>query len=295
MLSPWVFLLAFGGAVIYVAAALTLKRAADLGAGLWHSTWVSNVVAALTFQSLLFFPGNWLPVEQWYQPVIVALFFLAGQVLTLFSLQKGDVSVATPVLGVKIILVALLTALLLKLDLSWQLWLAAFLSTLGIILLNRRGGVASSRARTGMTVISSASAACCYALFDVLVQKWSPAWGIGAFLPVMMGMVGLFSLPVSFLFPVPLSRLPGVARKWLFCGGLLFALQSLLLVSSIGHFGQATTSNVIYSSRGLLSVVAVSMIGHWFHNAEQKLEPKVLRARFIGAGFMFAAIVLVLV
>ena len=181
------------------------------------------------------------------------------------------------------------------LDLSWQLWLAAFLSTLGIILLNRRGGVASSRARTGMTVISSASAACCYALFDVLVQKWSPAWGIGAFLPVMMGMVGLFSLPVSFLFPVPLSRLPGVARKWLFCGGLLFALQSLLLVSSIGHFGQATTSNVIYSSRGLLSVVAVSMIGHWFHNAEQKLEPKVLRARFIGAGFMFAAIVLVLV
>lgn len=37
-----------------------------------------------------------------------------GQIWTLFSLQRGDVSIATPVLGVKILLVALFTTLVLR-------------------------------------------------------------------------------------------------------------------------------------------------------------------------------------
>jgi drug/metabolite transporter (DMT)-like permease len=294
MTSPWVFILAFAAALTYVAAALTLKRAAELGAGLWHSTWVSNVLVGLAFQGLLVYPGQWMPAEMWYQPLLVALLFLGGQVLTLFSFQRGDVSVATPVLGLKIVLVALLTTLIIGSALSWQLWLAAVLSTLGIVLLNRRSGV-GSRGNTGVTVLSAGSAAACYALFDVLVQKWSPAWGIGTFLPVMMGMVGVFSLPVGFLFPAPLLKLPPLTLKWLVGGGMLFALQSILLVSSIGYFGQATTSNVIYSSRGLLSVAAVMLIGHWFNNAEKELEAAVMTQRFIGAALMFVAILLVLI
>lgn len=294
MLNFWVFILALASAVIYVAAALTLKRAAELGAGLWHSTWVSNVLTALVFQVLMVFPGEWLPLEFWFQPVMVALLFLAGQVLTLFSLQRGDVSVATPVLGLKIVLVALLTTLIIGSMLSWQLWLAAMLSTLGIVLLNQRG-LATSGRNTGGTVVSAGLAAGCYALFDVLVQKWSPAWGIGTFLPLLMGLVGVFSLPLGFLFPSALLKLPLPALKWLGGGGMLFALQSILLVSSIGYFGQATTSNVVYSSRGLLSVMTVALIGQWFHSEEKKLEPKVLRRRLIGAALMFVAIVLVLV
>ncbi|TLD70844.1 EamA/RhaT family transporter [Phragmitibacter flavus] len=293
-MSSWVFLWAALGALTYVAAALTLKRAAELGAGLWHSTWVSNVLVGLLFQILLLFPGEWMPVEMWYQPMLVALLFLAGQVLTLFSFQRGDVSVATPVLGLKIVMVAVLTTLIIGSALSWQLWLAAILSTLGIVFLNQKSAVGGG-GKTGITVLSSGMAAGCYALFDVLVQKWSPAWGIGTFLPVMMGMVGVFSLPVGFLFPSPLLKMPTQTLKWLVGGGLLFALQSIFLVASIGYFGQATTSNVIYSSRGLLSVAAVMLIGHWFSNAEKDLEAAVMKKRFVGAALMFVAILLVLI
>ena len=52
---------------------------------------------------------------------------------------------------------------------------------------------------------------------------------------------------------------------------------------------------MIYSSRGVWSIVAVAFLGHWFHSAEKHLDASVLRWRFIGAALMFTAIVLVLV
>lgn len=289
-----VILLAAAAAVTYVVAALTLKRSGDLGAGLWHSTWVCNVMAGVVFQLLLLLPGRWLGLEMWYQPLVVAVLFLVAQVLVLYSLQRGDVSVATPVMGLKIILVAVMIAVLLREPLSWQLWLAAGLSTLGVICLNR-GGPSVKGGKTGVTVLSAGSAAGCYALFDVLVQKWSPAWGIGTFLPLMMGMMAVLSLPVAFLFTQPLFSLSKLTLKWLWMGGLLFALQSILLVASIGHFGEATTSNVIYSLRGLLSVLAVAWVGQWFSSGEQHMDHTVWRGRLLGAGLMFVAVVLVLI
>ena len=58
--------------------------------------------------------------------------------------------------------------------------------------------------------------------------------------------------------------------------------------------GGAARANVIYSSRGLWSVVAVWAVGHWFGNREQHLGASVLRWRLAGAVLMMAAIALVL-
>jgi hypothetical protein len=77
-------------------------------------------------------------------------------------------------------------------------------------------------------------------------------------------------------------------------GGLFLSLQAVMFVSSIAHFGNATASNVIYSSRGLWSIGAVWLLGHWFHNREKHQGRGVLRWRLAGAALMFAAILLVL-
>jgi hypothetical protein len=58
-------------------------------------------------------------------------------------------------------------------------------------------------------------------------------------------------------------------------------------------FHDATAANVLYSSRGLWSVVAVWAIGHWFSNREQHLGAAVLRWRLAGALLMLVAVVLV--
>lgn len=295
MASSWAFILPLLAALGYVGGALSLKRASELGVGLWHSAFACNVLAGLLFQGLLLLGGPGQPLAMWWQPLLLASLFLCGQILTLFSLQKGDVSVATPVLGLKIILVALFSTLLIGQSLGWALWLAAILSTVGIAVLNHTGAHKDGgRARATTTILSAGGAAACYALCDVLLQKWAGAWGAGRFLPLAMGMMGLLSLALVRLFPSPLLALPRPALRWLGGGGVVFVLQSMLFSMVIAHFGTATASNVIYSSRGVWSVVAVALLGHWFRSPEKALGGSILRWRLGGAALMFAAILLVL-
>jgi hypothetical protein len=59
--------------------------------------------------------------------------------------------------------------------------------------------------------------------------------------------------------------------------------------------GHAASINVVYSSRGLWSVLLVWWLGHWVQSREQRLERHVLTARLAGATVMIGAIVLVLI
>jgi hypothetical protein len=94
--------------------------------------------------------------------------------------------------------------------------------------------------------------------------------------------------------PRPLSGIRREAWPWLAAGSGFIALQSVIFVFYIAKFGNATAANVIYSSRGLWSIVAVWVAGHWFQSAEQHLGRRVLLWRLAGAALMMAAIALVL-
>ena len=118
--------------MVYVAGALFLKRAADLRADVWRTTRACNVATALMFAPLVVLGGTIPGSSLWWQPALVGILFVVGQVLTLLALKVGDVSVATPVMGVKILLVAVLVALLVGEPLGAHLWVAALLSSLAI-------------------------------------------------------------------------------------------------------------------------------------------------------------------
>lgn len=288
----WHLTFPFIASLLYVAAALFLKRAQQLGAGPMRTTFVSNVTAALVFTAVLPLGGPGQPWTQLWQPGIVALLFIAGQVLTMLALARGDVSVATPVLGAKTVFVAWFTTLLLATRLPWQLWTAAALSFGAVTLLNCAPG-AGGRGNLWRTILFSLLAASAYALFDVLVQKWAPHWGAGRFLPIMFGLAAVISCVFVPFFREPLSQMPRAARPALAGGALFLSLQALALVSGVAIFGDATAMNVIYSARGVWSVVAVWLIGHWFMNEEGRLGGRILRWRLAGAALMCAAIVLV--
>jgi drug/metabolite transporter (DMT)-like permease len=284
----WHLAFPFLSSLLYVGGVLLIKRASDLRAGVWRTAFVSNTMAALVFLALLPFEGRVLWDRLW-EPALVALLFAGGQVLTFLALERGDVSVVTPAMGSKTIMVAWFSTLLLGERLPWQLWLSAVLSFLAIALLSRAGRAGP---RTGLArmLVLSLLAAVCYALFDVLVQKWAPAWGAPRFLPVMFCFCALFSTAFVPLFRQPLRAIPKAAWPWLLGGSLLVALQAMSLVTALAVFGDATAMNVIYSGRGLWSVAAVWLVGHWFHNQEQRLESRVLAWRLTGAAIMLAAI-----
>ncbi len=291
----WHLLFPFLASLLYVAAALFLKRAQQLGAGVLRTTFIANLCVALVFAALVPLGGIGQPWTQLWQPALVALLFISGQTLSLLALARGDVSVATPVLGAKTIFVAWFTTLLLATRLSWQLWCAAALSFGAIVLLNSapRFGRSAPHRPLGRTLIFSLLAAASYALFDVLVQKWSPIWGPGRFLPTMFGLSAAMSVGFIPFFRAPLRDLPRPAWPSLVAGALFMALQAFSLVSAVAIFGDATAMNVVYSARGVWSVAAVWLIGHWFANTEAQHGGKVFRWRLAGATLMTAAIVLV--
>jgi drug/metabolite transporter (DMT)-like permease len=276
-------------ALLYVFGALLVKRSGDFGVGLWRTAFVSNLTSAMIFQLLLPLGGAFRSEFLW-QPALLAVLFLLAQLLNYLALDRGDVSVATPVLGLKIILVALFTTVLLTQGVSGKLWAAAALSSAAIVLLNRAGGV--KHHHVGSTILYAGMSAAAFALFDVLVQKWSPAWGQGRFLPAMFWFVAVFNVVLIPFFRAPLSTVPKPGWPWLLSGCALIGTQSLVFVMVIVKFRNATATNVVYSSRGLWSVLVVWAIGHWFSNREQHLGSRVLRWRLAGAVLMMTAIAL---
>jgi hypothetical protein len=114
-------------------------------------------------------------------------------------------------------------------------------------------------------------------------------------LPCIFWINALLSFGLIFRFSAPLSKVPTKAWPWLTGGSALLGIQSITFVCTLAIFGKATTANIVYASRGLLSVILVWMIGHWFKNSEQHLAPAVMRWRMAGALMMMSAIVMVVV
>jgi drug/metabolite transporter (DMT)-like permease len=280
-------------ALMYVIGALAVKRGAALGVGVWRTSFLSNLALAALFVPVWFLYGGQVhPWTEYWQPAATALLFFLGQALTFMALSGGDVSVTTPVMGTKVILVALFSSVLRVGDVPLQWWIGAALSTAAIALLHVGGE--SRHRNVGRTVLLAFASAAAFSFSDVLLQKWVPAWGAGNYFPPMFLLVGLFSCAFVPFFRAPLTSMPVAAWRWVAPGAGLLALNNAVFVLAIVLAGGATLANIIYSVRGLFSVVAVWAIGHWFTNDEQHLAPRVLRLRLIGAGLMVAAIVVVL-
>ena len=281
-------------ALLYAFGALVLKRSSDLGVGLWRTTFVANLIVAALFSVLWLFGGPPVEKELLWQPGVIAMCLFIGQLSQFLALEKGDVSVAVPVFGLKVVLVAFLTPILIGEAVGVKLWIAASLSVAGITCLNCKDRDKPTR-NLLITFIAGGICAVAFAVFDVLVQKWGPSWGAGRLLPCIFWINALLSLGLIFRFSAPLSQIPGKAWPWLAGGSALLGVQSITFVSTLAVFGKATNANIVYASRGLLSVALVWMVGHWFQNAEQHLGPKVMRWRLAGAMLMLSAIVLVAV
>ena len=286
--------LPLASALGYVAAVLLVKRASVYGVGLWRTAFVSNLAMGLCFAPLWLLGGGEITLAELWQPAVCAGLFFTGQVFTFLALA-GDVSLATPVMGLKILFVAGASAVWVDEPVRPVWWVAAGLATVAVGLLQAspRSGAGGQNSRR--TVVLAAGAALVFALSDVLVQRFTPGWGPGRFLPLMFGMVAGFSFGLIPVFAAPLRKIPGAAWRWLLPGAVLLAFQAVGMAYGLGVYGRATAANILYSTRGLWSVLAVSLLGAWLGTeGERNLPARVRRWRLVGAGLMFAAVALVL-
>ena len=290
-MERWIYLLPLGSSLGYAVGALCLKRAVDSGMGPWRMTFLSNLALWVVFVPALFWAEPLARLDPWWPPVLSGLLFFLGQVLTMLALVRGDVSVTTPVLGSKVVLVALFLVLFAGEHLGWRIWSAAFLTLAGIVFL-QGGGLPHDRGRVVKTILFAGSSAMAFSLGDILIKKWTPVIGFGYFMSITSTVTFLASFILVPLFRAPLWKIAPDAVRYVWLGVGIIALQALSLFVAIGVFGKAAEANIIYSARGIWSVVLVWYVGHWFGNTEKTSGGRIMLRRLAGSALILSGIVL---
>ena len=111
--------------LLYSIAAMAYKGAMAEGVDIWRIIFYSNLATAILLLPLLVFVETPLPDASFHQPLVAGLAFFIGIILNVFALHRGDVSVATPVLGTKVLFVAVFTILVLGKPVLPSLWISA--------------------------------------------------------------------------------------------------------------------------------------------------------------------------
>lgn len=280
-------------AMLYAFAALFLNAAGKAGVTGRVSTAFCNVLLALFFAQ--FYDWSLFPAvgEPFWPVVLLGTFFVMGQAFTILALSIGEVSIVSPVMGVKVILVNIFLSVGLREALPLRVWIAAGLSTLGVMALQFNPGRRGRFAHAGSAMVCAFLAAAFFAAADIVIEYWSPRLGFERFVPPAMAV----SAGLSLLFLLPggagLRSLSAKAWKTLVPGGFLLAGQSLLLIFAIARYQQVAQINIVYSSRGIWSVVFVWLLGHFFANVELKQGGKT-RGVFRLAGAVLITIAIAL-
>ncbi len=290
---PAATLFPLASAMLYALGALFLNAAGKAGVNGRVTTATCNLLLAAFF--LQFYDWSRFPAmgDPFWPVVLLGLFFVLGQGFTMLALSLGEVSIVSPVMGLKVIFVNVFLAVGLREMLPLQVWIAAGLSVLGVAALQANPGRHVRPPHAVLAMICAFVSAGFFAAADVVIQYWSPKLGFELFVPPAMVLSAVFAL--LFLLPdgAGIRRLTGNAWKLLMPGGILLAGQSLLLIFAIARYQQVAQINIVYSSRGIWSVVFVWLLGHLFANVEFKHGGRArVLYRFAGSVLITVAIAL---
>lgn len=292
---PLYLLLPLAAALIYAVASMLLKKALVEGAHPMACFHINNWAGTLVFIPLAFFEKHAVPWSLWIAPVGVGLMFFVGSWFTFIAMQRGDVSLVTPVLGSKVVFVALATALLIADGMSALMWIAALLTTAGIFMMSATDFKTPRGARLAGPVTMALVSASFFALADVVMQKFAPQFGGRMFLAVMSGTNGLLSALVMLVGfnrpPMPRNR----ATAWSVAGSALVATQSFLMGLALAFHSDAIGVNVVYATRGLWSLMVVALLGPLIGNRERHESGRAYAIRVIAAALLLASVVIAVI
>ena len=292
MTIPIYYVLPLFCAVVAAFATMLLKLAMDGGIGLTRLLFISNWLTFILLLPLWFLGDGPVLWERIYWPVITSFVAMGGLVFTFLSLRIGEVSVVTPVAGVKVLFVALFSLFLVSEKVRGSWWMGAALTVMAVYLLGASGVV--FRKRNAYAILAAVTGAAFFGLGDVLIQRWAADFGFYHYVVISSGLIAVESFALMPFFHAPLRAVPSKSWMWLITGTVLLSLQWLALAYCFSNYGKATAINIIYGSRGLWSVLLVWMIGPFFGNTEKNIGRKIMLRRLAGAVLLCIAIALVI-
>lgn len=287
---PLYLLLPLSAAVVYALGSISIKRALGDGVVMGQSFHLSNVVLGLVFLPLLV-PG-WQKIDwsQVWHPLLMGTTFFVGHWLTFLAIRRGDISLVTPLMGTKVVFVALGVVVIAGTMPSPALWFAAVLTTLGIFVMglgDLRGGH-----RLFFTIVTTLASAVVFGVSDVLVSTWAKGFGAMPFLAIGSGTVALWSLAMWLWQGRPVFFPKGTGTGWAWAGAVFIAVQAMIMGIGLALFDDATGINIVYASRGLWVLAIVVVFGSRFGNHEHRDRGRSFLWRVAGTVLLTIAIVI---
>jgi drug/metabolite transporter (DMT)-like permease len=236
----------------YALAATLSKQALGRGVGILRISFVMNWVFVPVFATLLWSHEGAIPWSKVQFPVMTGLLFFLGQVFTFAAIRFGDVSLQTPIMGTKAVFAVIIAVCLGTEIVSLPMAMAAVVAMLGVALLGFSGDGVE---RVGRTLALALLSSFFFAGSDTMVGYFAGDFGVPMFLFIAMIVNALLSCCLVPFFNEPLWKVPSIAWPWIVGAAFLMAGQALLLNYTLGRFQNVAAINVIYSTRGLWSVV----------------------------------------
>lgn len=219
-------------------------------------------------------------------------FYLLGQVGLFITLRFADASRVSPLLAMKVIILAVLSAAFLRQNVEWLQWAAVLLSAAAAFVLNASGGSLPLKALAGIALtclfycISDLSIA---ELVIVIrangVEPFRASLLATFFSYVLCGVVGLALLPWS-------GKGERADWKWAAPFAAAWLVGMVCLFTCFGAVG-VVYGNILQSTRGLFSIlIGAKLAGMGLVHLERKHPRHVVLRRLGAAAMMCAAIAL---
>lgn len=286
-------LLPLFSSITFVFGMMFARKAIGRGANAWTGTFYGNLWLGVIWLVVGIFRWEVMPVGEWWKAIVISVLFFAGQSFTYVAFRYGDVSVATPVFGVKILFVAGLTAILTGQRIPGTVWIAAVVATLGIILVQSGGGSGHRAEKRNilLSILLALAAASCMSLFDVSLQHWGVPAGALNLLPVMFVSAALISCVLLPRVDSPQSLVTVSALRPMVFATVLMPLQSMGMSIALSQFGDATRVNIVYSLRGLWAIAFAWLLARFFEGGEMHAGRSVMLCRATGAVLLTGAVI----
>lgn len=271
----------------YSVAAVFSKQALSRGAGILRLSFMMNLIFLPVFGILLLQHSGAIPWDRIQYPILTGVFFFLGQIFTIAAIRLGDVSLQTPMMGTKAVFAVLIAIVCGTEAVGLPIFLAALVAMLGVVFLGFSGNGAE---RVGISISLALLSSLTFAGSDTMVGVFAGEFGVPSFLFIAMAVNAFLSFLLIPFFTEPLREIPRAAWPWMLAACLLMAGQALLLNFTLGRFQHVAEINVIYSTRGLWSVVLGALAVRFFDQSGGANASRTYALRFAGALLMCIAI-----
>lgn len=274
-------------AIGYAVAAVFSKQALSRGAGILRLSFAVNLVFLPVFATLLLQHKGEIDWGSIHLPLITGALFFTGQIFTFAAIRVGDVSLQTPMMGTKAVFAVIIAAICGTEVVGLPMFAAAFVAMLGVAFLGFSGGGAE---RVGVSISLALLSSLFFAGSDTMVGLHAGSFGVPAFLFIAIVTNALLSFGLIPFFKEPMRTIPRKAWPWMLAACLLMGAQALLLNYTLGRYQHVAEVNVLYSTRGLWSVIFGAFAVRIFHESKGGNHRRIYILRFVGAFLMCLAI-----